>query len=317
MQCYTIYNARNRARHLIETLDCEPGLEVFRSCLSNLEEEFLNKTLEPPFDAVVIQKYKQTARKVYDQFYFLLKQSHRLQLEFICLVLMLLAQKMEFLSESNNISLFQEKLIPLANDSEQFGTTMTRLLSQQNSVYLAGHKGICAPAAKEWLADNFMCDAQSQAQNVIENFVKAVEFKKEELSFLYAREEKNIKNALTFCFITGFVRLSNGAMLLSLLARLSENKDTYYFINFVHFRNRLSHAVGCKFIQNRIEWFDSDCGIFQSQHKERFGHWLDFYLETNHYKDKFSFFTVSVGERAPRAMNSLLNGDKFIRNIFG
>ena len=112
-------------------------------------------------------------------------------------------------------------------------------------------------------------------------------------------EQENKKNALTFFLVTGLLRMSNGASLWSLLNELSANKDIRFFITFIHFRNMLVHSVGCKFNQELVQWYDSDCGIFQSQRNANFGHWLDFYLTQNQYKEKFSFFTVHVGEKSP------------------
>lgn len=153
------------------------------------------------------------------------------------------------------------------------------------------------------------------AGNYSDNFVKIVEFHKEELCFLYALEKENKKSALTFFLVTGLLRLSNGTMLLALLDELAENKNVLFFITLAHFKNRLFHSVGCKFSRELIQWFDSDCGIFQSQHKEDFGKWLDFYLKQNQYKDKFSFFTVQIGERTPRLMDTLSNGVKYMRHL--
>ena len=85
----------------------------------------------------------------------------------------------------------------------------------------------------------------------------------------------------------------NGTLLLALLEELAGNKNVQFLITLTHFKNRLFHSVGCKFSRELIQWFDSDCGIFQSNHKEDFGRWLDFYLKENHYKDKFSFFAVN------------------------
>ena len=318
----TIYHAQYRTLNLIHAIENEPnqhGLDNLKSCLQQLHHTFLYKIDCESLELSIAQGYRQMAINLYRQCELLLKAQHRSQLKSICMALVCLAQKIESLSEPAYINIFKQKIDPLLHNSSQFGTTIIRPLCQQASVYLAGHKGICAKASQEWLADNIIAEPNlphAYSVDELARFVKKVTFHKEELCFLYALEKKNIKNTLTFFPVTGLLRLSHGAMLLALLDELSEQKNTRFFITFAHFRNRLFHSVGCKFNQDLIQWFDSDCGIFQNHHKENFGRWLDFYLTQNNYKDKFSFFTIQIAEHKPKITDKLSNGIKYTQHLF-
>ncbi len=295
-------------------------LDDLISGLKKLNQHFLDQNLAAYSPVIIAQEYRQIAITLYEQSHLLLRVQHRKKLKSICMALVFFAQKLESFSDPTYINKFQKKLEPLMHESYQFGVTVVRPLCQQISAYLAGHRGICAIAARAWLANHFM----SHAPNIVvtniaggcfDNFIKKVEFQKEELYFLYELEKHRKKIALTFFLVTGLRRLSNGVMLLALLDELSENKNVLFLITFAHFRHRHFHAVACKFSQELIQWFDSDCGIFQSQNKDNFSKWLDFYLKHNQYQDKFSFFTVHKGEPAPRLTDRLSNGIKYIRHL--
>ena len=320
---YTIYHAQYRALRLINAIDFEQNkdqLTILQSFLENLNHFFLDETSMKPVDITMALAYRQKAIEIYQQQHFLLKKKHRDLTKSICMSLVCFAQKIEFLSESANLNKFQQKLDSLIHQSHLLSTIVLRPLCQQSSVYLAGHRGICAIAAKEWLASNFMRDdldtSQIYSENYSASFIKTVQFNKEELFFLYAREKANKKSTLTFSLVTGLLRLSNGGLILALLDELSENKNVCFLITFAHFKHRLFHSVGCKFSQELIQWFDADCGIFQSKQKENFHHWLDFYLKENRYTNKFSFFNVQIGQSAPELTDTLLNGVKYMRHLY-
>lgn len=320
---YTIYHAQYRALRLINAIEFEQNknqLLSLQSCLKKLNQFFLDNTSIEHVDITMALACRQKAIEIYQQQHFLLKKSHRDLTKSICMSLVCFAQKIEFLSESANLNKFQQKIAALINQSHLLSTIVLRPLCQQGSVYLAGHRGICAIAAKEWLASNFMSDdrdtSEINSENYSASFIKTVQFSKEELFFLYAREKMNKKSTLTFSLVTGLLRLSNGALILALLDELSENKNVCFLITFAHFKNRLFHSVGCKFSQELIQWFDADCGIFQSQQKENFHHWLDFYLKENQYSNKFSFFNVQIGKSAPKLTDTLLSGVKYMRHLY-
>ncbi len=202
----------------------------------------------------------------------------------------------------------------------QLGITLLRPLSQHSSVYLSGRKGICALAAKEWLADNFMSDvAHDMRGSLLPHeqpiFIEQLAFQKEELFFLYRLEKEQKKTALTFFSVTRLVRLSTGTMLWALLNELASNKNALFLITFAHFKTRMFHAVGCKLSPNLLQWFDSDCGIFQNEDKEQCGAALDWYLTTNQYKEKFSFFSVQMAKRDPNVSDVLASGVKWLQHL--
>lgn len=311
---YTIYHAQYRALELINALDFEQNKQqiiLLYACLRKLNQSFLEEHDLKSVDITMAQAYRQSAIELSEQQHFLLKKHLRDLTKSICISLVCFAQKIEFLSEAANTDTFQKKITALINQSNQFSTAVLRPLCQQRSVYIAGHQGICALAAKEWLASNFMND-----ENNSNHFIHTAEFSKKELFFLYAIEKENKKCALTFSLVTGLMRLSNGTLILALLEELAEKQNACFLITFAHFRHRLFHAVGCKFSQNLIQWFDSDCGIFQSVQKDRFHHWLDFYLKENQYTTKFSFFNVKIGKTAAKITDPLLNGIKCMRHLY-
>lgn len=319
---YTLYHAQYRTLKLINAIDFEQNKEQllnFQSCLKKLNQYFIDEISIAPVTITLAQAYRQNAIEIYEQQHLLLKKYHRDLTTSICISLVCFAQKIEFLSESENVNKFQQKLGSLINQNHLFNTILLRPLCQQSSVYLAGHQGICAIAAKEWLASNFMTKdwdkGEINSENYSANFIKTVEFSKDELFYLYSVEKENKKNALTFSLVTGLLRLSNGALILALLDELAENKNVCFLITFAHFKNRIFHSVGCKFSQECIQWFDADCGIFQSEQKESFPHWLDFYLKENQYTNKFSFFNVQIGKRDPSFVDTLLSGVKYMRHL--
>lgn len=310
---FTIYHAHYRTARLINAIDFERNkdqLGDLQSCLKKINQ-FLESDSVDSTELTTANEYRKAAIEINSHIHLFIKKSYRLQLESIYIALICIAQKIENISTPSYINKYQQKLISIIQNSHEFNTTVLRPLCQQLSIYIAGHKGICALSAREWLANNFMNNIKytsgisSINSSDEKSFVKLFEFSKDELLFLYDVEKKKIKSSLTFFFVTGILRLSNGSMILSLLEELSGNKRACFLITFAHFRNRIFHSVGCKYSQELIQWFDSDCGIFQSQDKNKFGDWLDFYLKQNKYLNKFSFFNVQLGKSNPALLDVL------------
>ena len=308
---HTIYHLHYRSLALLEAISKETNHEALVDLKKGLGKLCC---LLSNNDFNVALEFREIALMLHAQKSFLLKRQQQRLLSTVCIALVLLAQKQENLSDANYLQTFQKKIEPIQSDSHLFETHVLRLLSQQCSLFLSGHDGICAIAAKEWLAGNFMAENRQVSGS---NFVERVAFRKQELCYLYAREEERSQTALMFFLVSGPQWQIHGALMIALLDALSKNKPTLFFIKLVHLKKQLVHSVGCKYDLERIQWFDSDCGIFESHDKKKFVPWLDFYLEKNQYKEKFSFFSVYVAERSPTLGRMVENGVDFARHFIG
>jgi hypothetical protein len=308
---HTIYHIHYRSLQLLEAISKENNHKTLLALKNGLENLCFALSNNDSNDAL---QFRETAVTLHAQIPLLLKRQPRKLLTSICIALVCLAQKQEHLLDITYLQKFQQKIEPLENESHRFETSVLRLLSQQCSLFISGHKGICDIAVREWLSGSFMTDNVTFSGS---NFIEKVELNKQELCYLYALEKEKKKSELIFSLVAGLHRLTHGGMMLALLDELSNNKPSCFFITLVHFRSRLFHSIGCKHAPERIQWFDSDCGIFESYNKKAFASWLDFYLEKNKYKEKFSFFTVHVGERSRTLESTIQNITSYASHFIG